>query len=82
MIASENENRRKVERRTVTKTSVVKKLLKRKQGASLDELVKATGWQPHTTRAALTGLRKRGYQIERGERAGKTCYSLVEPVKP
>jgi hypothetical protein len=25
----------------------------------------ATGWLPHTTRAALTGLRKRGYVIAR-----------------
>ncbi|QIG54751.1 DUF3489 domain-containing protein [Altererythrobacter sp. BO-6] len=77
-----NTTRRKAEDRTVTKISVVTKLLKRKQGASLDELVKPAGWQPHTTRAALTGLRKRGYQVERGERAGKTCYSLVEPTKP
>ena len=23
----------------------------------------ATGWLPHTTRAALTGLRKRGYAV-------------------
>jgi hypothetical protein len=26
-------------------------------------LVDATGWLPHTTRAALTGLRKRGYSV-------------------
>jgi len=25
--------------------------------------VAATGWLPHTTRAALTGLRKRGYAV-------------------
>lgn len=76
-----NTTRRKAEDRTVTKINFVTKLLKRKQGAALDELVDATGWQPHTTRAALTGLRKKGYQIERGESAGKTCYSLVEPAK-
>jgi hypothetical protein len=29
-------------------------------GASLDELIKLTGWQPHTIRAALTRLRPRG----------------------
>ena len=28
-------------------------------------LVEATGWLPHTTRAAITGLRKRGFSIER-----------------
>jgi hypothetical protein len=31
-------------------------MLKRSGGATLDEIVKATGWQPHSTRAALTGL--------------------------
>jgi hypothetical protein len=29
----------------------------------LEALVEATGWLPHTTRAALTGLRKRGYTV-------------------
>jgi Protein of unknown function (DUF3489) len=28
-------------------------------------LIAVTGWLPHTTRAALTGLRKRGYEIAR-----------------
>jgi DNA-binding transcriptional regulator PaaX len=37
--------------------------LQRGDGASLAELVAATGWLPHTTRAALTGLRKRGYAV-------------------
>jgi DNA invertase Pin-like site-specific DNA recombinase len=35
-------------------------LLQREGGAALAELNSATGWLPHTTRAALTGLRKRG----------------------
>src|SRR5215203_5351440 len=30
-------------------------------GATLNEMVEATGWLPHTTRAALTGLRHKGY---------------------
>ena len=34
-------------------------------GATLDALIAATGWLPHTVRAALTGLRKRGHAIER-----------------
>jgi hypothetical protein len=38
-------------------------LLQRDQGATLNELVVMTGWLPHTTRAALTGLRKRGYSV-------------------
>ena len=40
-------------------------------------LAEATGWIPHTTRAALTGLRKRGFAVERirrcrGARTGLT----------
>src|SRR5215203_1774789 len=32
-------------------------------GATLNDMVEATGWLPHTTRAALTGLRHKGYAI-------------------
>ena len=46
-----------------TKLAQVAELLQRDHGATLDELVAATGWLPHTTRAALTGLRKRGYAV-------------------
>jgi len=44
-------------------------LLRRFDGATILQLTEATGWLPHTTRAALTGLRKRGYAVVR-ERAG------------
>ncbi len=53
------------EPRNGTKLAQVVGLLQRDQGATLDEVVAATGWLPHTSRAALTGLRKRGYAIER-----------------
>lgn len=48
-----------------SKTGRVLALLQRPDGATLDELVAVTGWLPHTTRAALTGLRKKGYDIQR-----------------
>ena len=38
-------------------------LLERDHGATIEELMAATGWLAHTTRAALTGLRKRGYAV-------------------
>ena len=38
-------------------------LLERDHGATIEELIAATGWLAHTTRAALTGLRKRGYPV-------------------
>ena len=52
-------------------------LVQRKSGATLDEMVGATGWFPHTTRAALTGLRHKGYDITKSkEKGGKTVYRL------
>jgi hypothetical protein len=59
-----------------TKSVTILTLLQRKRGATLAEMVEATGWQPHTTRAMLTGLRKKGHSIERGKRADVTCYHL------
>ena len=51
--------------RAGTKISTVIDMLGCDAGATIDELVTATGWLPHTTRAALTGLRKRGLEIGR-----------------
>lgn len=53
-------------------------LLQRPDGATLNELVTATGWLPHTTRAALTGLRKKGHVIEKSKRDDATCYRIAE----
>jgi len=61
-----------------SKLSIVIDLLARKRGAGIEELTSAVGWLPHTTRAALTALRKRGYVIER-ERSekGGSVYRIV-----
>lgn len=45
-------------------------MLARPEGARLTELCEATGWLPHTCRAYLTGLRKKGAIIAR-EQLGK-----------
>jgi hypothetical protein len=52
-------------------------LLQRDEGASVRELIAATGWLPHTTRAALTGLRKKGHVIDRTGRGETTCYRVA-----
>lgn len=59
-----------------TKSATVLALLRREQGSTLAELVEATAWQPHTARAMLTGLRKKGHAIERFKRGDLTCYHL------
>lgn len=68
---------REVTPRKESKASQVLAMLQRQEGATLDELVAATGWLPHTTRAALTGLRKKGHSIDRRRRGEVTCYHLA-----
>ena len=62
-----------------TKTDAVLKLLGRQQGATVAQLRKATGWQPHSVRAALTGLRKKDHDIRREQsEKGVTVYKTAE----
>jgi hypothetical protein len=49
------------------------------EGATLDELTGATGWLPHAARAAITGLRKRGYVV-RGDRKTTAAYRATAPA--
>ena len=59
------------EPRPGSKQALLIKMLTRKSGATLEGLVDATGWLPHTARAALTGLRKRGYRVLLERQEGK-----------
>ena len=64
------------------KFEVVIALLRRREGASVKEMVAATGWLPHTTRAALTGLRKKGHVIDKATVEGVTRYIIAaDPVQ-
>jgi hypothetical protein len=54
-------------------------LLVRDEGARLDQMVAATGWLAHTTRAALTGLNKKGYIISSDKIDGLRTYRAVAP---
>lgn len=53
-------------------------VLEKPRGDSLTMLVEVTGWLPHTTRAALTGLRKRGFAVvsEKAEGGGASVYRV------
>ena len=62
-----------------TKTETIQKLIARKAGASISQLQAATAWQPHSVRAALSGLRKNGTAITRSSNAkGVTVYRLSD----
>jgi hypothetical protein len=54
-------------------------LLSRPNGATLDDLVGATGWQPHSARAALTGMKKKGHAINSEKIDGIRHYRVGKP---
>jgi len=61
-----------------TKQAQLLELLQCEGGASIAQLAPLLSWLPHTTRAALTGLRKKkGYTIATEKRDGVTYYSLA-----
>ncbi len=54
-----------------SKLSKVILMLSQDESITVQEISKAMGWLPHTTRAALTGLRKRGVKIVKNKIDGK-----------
>jgi len=61
-----------------SKSGLIIQLLARPAGATLDQLVSATGWLPHTARAAMTGLKRKGHALtsEKTE-GGPRIYRVV-----
>lgn len=72
----------KPEAQQPTKALQVEKLLKAAKGASLDDMVLATGWQPHSCRAFLTGLRKKGHIIVRAKRKDGISFYRITKSQP
>ncbi len=64
-----------------TTQAAILDLLRRAEGASIGDLTSATGWQAHSVRAALTGLRKRGHDIQRSVESGASHYRIIEERK-
>lgn len=63
----------------VTKRDQLTALLLRDEGATLDQMIAATSWLPHTVRASLSGLRKAGYGIDSDKVDGVRTYRAVAP---
>ncbi len=60
-----------------TKLGTLEKLLRRKNGASIAEMTKATGWQAHSVRGAMAGaLKKRGYTVSSERTDGVRRYRI------
>jgi uncharacterized protein DUF3489 len=56
-------------KRTTKKDQLIK-LLSSKAGREIKVISETLGWQHHTTRAALSGLRKAGYDLTAEKAAG------------
>jgi Protein of unknown function (DUF3489) len=61
-----------------TKHLQVVELLSRKEGASLEEISVLANWLTHSTRAFLTGLKKKGYEVTSEKVAGVRRYKIAK----
>ena len=53
------------------------KLLSHKNGATIAQMQKTFGWKPHTSRAAISTLRKAGFPVERTDTDKGAVYRIV-----
>lgn len=56
-------------------------LLSRDGGATLDAMSTTLGWLPHSTRAFMTGLKKKGYVIDSNKVEDVRRYRIVTTSK-
>ena len=65
--------------KTVSKKGRLVRLLSNPKGARVLSLCKSLGWQKHTVRAAISGLRAAGYAIETyaSSNDGVTVYRIM-----
>jgi transcription initiation factor IIE alpha subunit len=57
-----------------SKAATLLEMLQRQDGATLEEMTTRTGWQSHSVRAAMTGLRKKGHVIEKRAAGNTTAW--------
>jgi hypothetical protein len=59
-------------------------LMRRQGGATMADLMEATGWQAHSVRGALAGSlkRTRGYEIASGKVDGVRVYTMAPEPTP
>lgn len=61
-----------------SKASLVLEMLQQPAGATIEQMVAATGWLPHTTRAVLTGFKKKGHVVTSDKADGVRTYRIAE----
>ena len=64
-----------------SKQAILVERLCRPSGAGIADLVKTLGWLPHTVRAAVTGVRKKGFIVTCSKNAqGQSVYRATPPA--
>ncbi len=66
-----------IQKKATTKAAMVIRILSREKGATLLEMSKTTGWQPHSCRAFLTGLRKKCAILKEQRSEGSLSYRIA-----
>lgn len=61
-----------------TKHQRIVDLLSREGGATLEEMSTLANWLTHSTRAFLTGLKKRGYEVDSDKVVGVRSYRITK----
>lgn len=61
-----------------SKTEILRKLLARRTGATVVQIQKQLGWQPHTIRAAISRLRSSGLYIYLDRSGRMALYRLLQ----
>jgi len=65
-----------------SKQDAVIAMLRRPEGATVDEVVRATGWQRHTVRGVFSGTLKKklGLTLAWGQEERGRVYRIAEPA--
>ena len=68
----------------VTKTEHVIGMLRRKEGASLAEIMDVLGWKEHSVRALLTATiaKRRGLPVVKGRAPGEPTRYYIAAIRP
>lgn len=63
-----------------SKLETILSLLRSREGATLEQLTKATGWQPHSVRGVMSGMikKKMGLAIRSEKLKGVRTYKLLQ----
>ena len=58
-------------------------MLRRAEGATVDEVASATGWQPHTVRGVFSGTLKKklGLTLASAKEERGRVYRIAEPAR-